>query len=73
MIAACVLRAAGLELGNGAEPGANSIADGFGLRKGLIVRAVEALVGTSPHRAAFALFPAGISKLGIGAAPHLRA
>ena len=38
-MAACACRAAGLELGDGAEPGANSIADGFGLSKGLSARA----------------------------------
>ena len=30
------IRAAALELGDGAEPGAGSIADGFGLGKGLV-------------------------------------
>ena len=42
--AACVCRAAGLELGDGAEPGADSSADGFGLSKGLVACALEALV-----------------------------
>ena len=42
--AACVSRAAALELGDGAEPGADSVADGFGLSKGLVACALEALV-----------------------------
>ena len=67
-----VCRAAGLELGDGTKPGADSIAGGFGLGEVLIVFAVEALlVGTSPHRAARFLLPAGIRKLVVGAAPHL--
>ena len=64
-------RAAGLELGDGAEPGAGSIADGLGLGKGLVALAAEALVGSTPHRAARTLLPAGIRELGVGAAPHL--
>ena len=65
-------RAAGLELGDGAELGTDFIAEGFGLGEVLIVFAVEALlVGTSPHRAVRMLDPAGIRKLSVGAAPHL--
>ena len=67
-----VCRAAGLELGDGAEPGAGSIADGLGLGKGLVALAAEALVGSAPHRAARTLLPAGKRELGVGAAPHLR-
>ena len=66
------LRAPALELGDGAEPGAGSIADGLGLGKGLVALAAEALVRSAPHRAARILQPAGIRELGVGAAPHLR-
>ena len=71
MKAARACRAVVLELGDGAEPGAGCIsAEVFGLGKGLVVLAVEALVGTSPHRAALILQPGG-RELGFGAAPHL--
>ena len=70
MTAARACRAAVLELGDGAEPGAGCSADGFGLGKGFVVLAVEAVVGTSPHRAALILQPGG-RELGFGAAPHL--
>ena len=80
VVAARACRAAGLKLGDGAELGAFSIAEGFGLGEVLIVFAFEALVGTSPHRAVRIFFPAGASwvvhvastrKLCAGAAPHL--
>ena len=70
MVAARACRAAGLELGDGAKPGVDFIAEGFGLGEGLVVFAVEALVGTSPHRAVRILQPGG-RKLSVGAAPHL--
>ena len=79
VVAARACRAAGLELGDGAEPGACSIAEDFGLGEGLFVLALEALVGTSPHRAVRMLDPAAAGyvkraltrKLSVGAAPHL--
>ena len=64
-------RAATRKLVDGTEPGPGSIADGFGLGKGLVAVATEGLVkGTSPHRTARILQPGG-SELGFGAAPHL--
>ena len=63
--------AATRKLGDGTEPGAGSIADGFGLGKGLVAVATEGLVErTSPHRTARILQPGG-RELGFGAAPHL--
>ena len=63
-------RAATLKLVHGTEPGPGSIADGFGLGKGLVAVATEVLVRASPHRTARILQPGG-SELGFGAAPHL--
>ena len=82
VIAARVCRAAGLELGDGAEPGAGCIADGYGLGKVLVFFAFRG--HPSPHRAAIVIriarmLPpavlrlAGIRRLGVGAAPHLAA